>query len=294
MRRYRTYYYTDLTPSLMRELAPWYDHKLDRGRVTRLLRHSAHQAAFNALRGVFAMSEWAASGVRRDYGLPTQRVHVTLPGANLRRWQFVDRGDRSAARPIRILMVGGEFRLKGGELLLEWARRTTSRNWELDIVTWPGALPAWIQERLGPIAPDTHACRSLEPELPTVRVHVGLRANTDALTELFTQADIFCLPTQADGSSIASLEAMATGLPVLVGAVGGIPELIDDGTTGFLIRRGDASHLASTLETLLADRSLRLAAGQAARRACVDRLNTERQLREILAVIDREGSTRPS
>jgi len=122
-----------------------------------------------------------------------------------------------------------------------------------------------------------------------VRVHCGLKANDPQIMDLFRQADIFCLPTQADGSSIASLEAMATGLPVIVGAVGGIPELIEDGKTGLLLRPANAENLQTNLEALIADRPRRLQLGRAAREACETYFNVERQIRDIMRVIDSQA-----
>lgn len=288
LRNYRYYLYTDLTPSLQRELAPWYDHKIVQNPVLRALKHRFRLRVFAGSRGVFTMSHWAAGGVMRDYGVPKERVHVVHPGANLDRWPYVDRADRPANRPVRILMVGGQFQLKGGLLMLDWAERTPARGWEMDIVTWPGELPEWARACLGNPGPNDRASGSLAPRLPSVRIHCGLKANTPEIMALFAEADLFCLPTQADGSSIASLEAMASGLPVLVGGVGGIPELVKEGTTGFLLKRGDAGDLAAKLEALLADRPLRLRMGCAGRKACEDYYNVTRQVRDILAAIDRD------
>jgi glycosyltransferase involved in cell wall biosynthesis len=105
---------------------------------------------------------------------------------------------------------------------------------------------------------------------------------------LVEAADLFCLPTLADATPIAILEAMATGLPVLAGGIGGIPELIDDGQTGFLLKPGDHSDLDTKLQLLIGDPMLRNRIGKAARRACEDRFNVDRQLREILKVMDSE------
>lgn len=287
-RRERCYLYTDLTDSLKRELAPWYDHQLRHSGPAAQLKANLRRRLHHACRGIFTMSEWAARGVCRDYDLPASQVHVVHPGANLKRWSFVDRVQRSAESPVRILMVGGQFRLKGGQRLLDWAAHTPLTGWELDIVTWPGELPEWVKARLD--HPDAHAriSRSLAPHLPNVRIHCGLQANSQPLLDLYAAADIFCLPTQADGSSIASLEAMATGLPVIVGAVGGIPELVRHGTTGFLIAPGADRELAETLERLIGDPALRLRIGRAARQACEQQFNVTRQLRDILTIIDRD------
>jgi glycosyltransferase involved in cell wall biosynthesis len=52
------------------------------------------------------------------------------------------------------------------------------------------------------------------------------------------------------------LEAMACGKPVIGGAHGGAPEVIEDGKTGYLVQHGDVSQLATSLETLLSDPAL--------------------------------------
>lgn len=289
-RRHSCYFYTDLTPSLMSELSPWYDHKLYDTSVLKYLKAWADQQLYRTCRGFFTMSRWAARGIEQDFGVPKNKIHVVHPGANLNKWHFVDRSDRPQRQPVRILMVGGQFELKGGSMLLDWAENTSLTNWEMDIVTWPGELPDWVSRLVDNSARDSPISASLEPRLPNVRVHCGLKANTPEIMSLFEQADIFCLPTQADGSSIASLEAMASGLPVLVGAAGGIPELITDGETGFLQNRSDASDLKSKLDLLISDASLRQSIGVAARKSCETYYNVPRQLGEILQIMEAGAS----
>jgi glycosyltransferase involved in cell wall biosynthesis len=288
LKRYRTYHYADMSPSLEQELAPWYDRHMPKSQMQRQLKELVIKRFYAALSGMFTMSEWARQGFHRDYDIPLDRIHVSLPGANLNRFHFVNRAQRTTETPVRVLMVGSEFRRKGGEMILSWAERTQARNWAMDIVTWTGELPDWVRECLGNPGNDARISQTLAPRLPNVRVHCGIQANTPEAMQLFTDADIFCLPTQADGSSIASLEAMATGLPVLVGAVGGIPELIKDGETGFLLQRGDANDLECKLERLIADRDMRLAVGAAARQSCEDQFNVTRQVNDIFAVLDRD------
>ena len=286
LRGYRKYFYTDLTMSLLRQMSPWYDD-LTEGGAFRRFKDWGERLTLQQFEGVFAMSRWAADGIARDFGVNPRRIHVALPGANLRRWEFVDRSDHRG--PVRILMVGGEFARKGGHLLLDWAERTSARGWELDIACWPSGLPPWVLASLGNPGPFDHASGSLGTRLPHVRVHCNLKANEPNLMALFRQADIFCLPTHADGSSIASLEAMASGLPVIVGAVGGIPELINDGTTGVLLRPSNAENLAAALDALIADRPHRLRLGRAGREACESFYNVERQVREIVSVMDNDA-----
>lgn len=287
LKRHRSYLYTDFAPSGKRELSPWYDSSMRGPYPVQTLKMALEARLLHACRGIFTMSRWAAEGMIADFGLDPASLHVVLPGANLNHWPYVDRSERPPG-PIRILFVGGEFARKDGPQLLAWAEKTTSCGWELDMVTWVDALPDWIGDCLGKNGDGELCSASLSPRLPMVRVHCGLNANTPGLMRLFEQADIFCLPTQADGSSIASLEAMASGLPVLVGAVGGIPELIEDGRTGFLLRRDEPQNLTVKLEALIADASLRRLIGDAARRSCETYFNVTRQMREILAVIDQD------
>lgn len=290
LQSHRSYFYTDFSPSCKRELSPWHDAAFRAPKPIRMLKDAMHGRLHRACRGIFSMSQWAADGVVNDYGVDPKRMHVVLPGANLSLWPFIDRSERKKG-PVRILMVGGQFPLKGGPLLLDWAEKTSARGWEMDLVTWDNHLPEWIRTLVGHIGPGDQRSVSLAPNLPSVRVHCGFKANTPELMSLYEQADIFCLPTAGDASSIASLEAMASGLPVIVGAVGGIPELIDDGRTGYLLERGNTQTLADRLEALIADAPLRLRLGVAARQSCETFFNVPRQMREIFDVIDRDGQS---
>lgn len=290
MWRYQSYFYVDFSPSLMRSMSPWYDHFFGHP-AKQALRELAASALPHSAKGVITMSDWAARGIAADYGIQPGRIHTVLPGANLAGWHWVDRSERSSDT-VRILMVGGEFKRKGGDLLINWARNTRASNVEVDIVTWPGQLPPEITTALSsPQAVRTSDKRvtvALGPELPNVRIHCGVSSNTAELRTMFAAADIFCLPTRADFSSIASLEAMATGLPVVVGGVGGVPELIEDGRTGFCVQPDHPTQLAQRLEALIEDRALRLEVGRRAREACERHYNIPRQMRQIAAIIDRQ------
>ena len=74
--------------------------------------------------------------------------------------------------------------------------------------------------------------------------------------ELLAACDVFALPSLYEGSSLAVLEAMAAGRPVVSSMIGGTDELIEDGLSGLLVPPGDADALADALRRLLADREL--------------------------------------
>ena len=106
VRRIPSYLYVDMTVAQLRNFSPWYDGMLSSAvranSVLRRLQDRAHRALFRSARGVFAMSEWAATARRDEYGLPASRVQVAYPGANLRGWRhpsigLLSRGDRYAS-----------------------------------------------------------------------------------------------------------------------------------------------------------------------------------------------------
>jgi glycosyltransferase involved in cell wall biosynthesis len=69
--------------------------------------------------------------------------------------------------------------------------------------------------------------------------------------------DVFVLSTRTEGMGIAILEAMAAGVPVVASAVGGVPEVVEDGVTGRLFAAGEAAALRDAVVEILNDRALR-------------------------------------
>ncbi|MGD1104920.1 MAG: glycosyltransferase family 4 protein [Terriglobia bacterium] len=86
----------------------------------------------------------------------------------------------------------------------------------------------------------------------------------DDLSSVLSRWDVFVLPSLEEGFPLAALEAMATGLPVVASSVGGVPELVVDGKTGWLVPPGDVEALAARLHLLLSNPEQRLSMGAAA------------------------------
>jgi glycosyltransferase involved in cell wall biosynthesis len=73
--------------------------------------------------------------------------------------------------------------------------------------------------------------------------------------------DVFVLSSKSEGLSLTLLEAEAAALPIVATRVGGNPEVVHDGDTGFLVPSGDEAALGSALARLLQDRGLRARLG---------------------------------
>jgi glycosyltransferase involved in cell wall biosynthesis len=77
---------------------------------------------------------------------------------------------------------------------------------------------------------------------------LGFRKDVGAL---LAESDVFLMSSHYEGISIAVLEAMCAGLPVLATRVGGIPEMVEDGRTGVLVPDGDVEAMAQAMGKLL-------------------------------------------
>jgi glycosyltransferase involved in cell wall biosynthesis len=102
--------------------------------------------------------------------------------------------------------------------------------------------------------------------------------------DLLNAMDIFVLPSYSEGLSLALLEAMAAGKPVIATAVGGTPEVVTDGGNGLLIPPRDAAALAAALERLLTDPALAQRLGAKARAHVREHYSLDRLGREINAI----------
>jgi glycosyltransferase involved in cell wall biosynthesis len=116
------------------------------------------------------------------------------------------------------------------------------------------------------------------------RVLFAGRIQDPARMPLYYQAaDIYFHPSRADTAPFSVLEAMASGLPVVATGVGGIPEQVEDGRTGFLVRPGDTLAMAEQLGILLSSEENREEMGAAGRARVLERFDFERQAGELLA-----------
>jgi glycosyltransferase involved in cell wall biosynthesis len=114
-----------------------------------------------------------------------------------------------------------------------------------------------------------------------VTANVEFVGHCEDVPALLAGSDAFALPSRTEAFPNGLLEAMAAGLPAVASAVGGIPELIEDGANGLLVAAGDAPALADALVSLLGDSERATTLGRAARETVVARYSFERMAREF-------------
>lgn len=124
----------------------------------------------------------------------------------------------------------------------------------------------------------------LKARLP--HVHLGAVTEDRLIAAIYSLADVFVVPSLQDNLPNTVLEAMACGTPVVAFRVGGIPEMVREGSSGRLASPGDVAGLACALDSLLADERQRACMGLAARQIVEREYTYARQGESYLRVYD--------
>lgn len=215
---------------------------------------------FDAATIVVAQSEWCARAIRDRYDLGADRLRVIPFGIIPPPMHSVPPRDPSALP--EITFTGTSLVRKGGHALLRAFRSRLRGQCVLNLVT-----------------PE-----ELDPE-PGVRVYRDIRPGDPRLVEMLARSALFALPSEIDKSPYSVLEAMFAGLPVVTTPVGGIPEMVIDGETGFLVPPDDDVAIADAIERLLGDDALRVSMGRASRARAYARFDARRTTADLVRVI---------
>jgi glycosyltransferase involved in cell wall biosynthesis len=202
-------------------------------------------------------------------------IHVVRCGVDPR--VYAAPPERSSSdRRAAVLFVGRLLHGKGLSLLFEAIAELRRR--ELDVVaTIVGDGPA-------------------REEFQAVARRLGLSAHVrflgsvgqDEIREHYADADIFCLPSFAEGIPVVAMEAMAMELPVVTTRIMGIPELVDDARDGLLTPPGRVDTLTEAIERLVRFPDERRRIGKAARRKVERDYDVSRSAERMLAVLAEE------
>jgi glycosyltransferase involved in cell wall biosynthesis len=238
----------------------WHYHERQRTAARARLRFEVDRWCARRVKLFVPFSEWVAEGLVRKGGVPADRVLTLNVGIDLERWRFEP---HCALGPPKILFVGGDFGRKGGDLLVDVFRRRFATRAELHAVSTgaPPTLPA------------------------DVRVYRNFAPNDEGLRRLFDEAAMLVLPTRSDFVPNVILEAMASGIPVVSTSVGGIPDLVVHGETGWLVPVDDGNALAGAMDSLLSDAGLRQRMGAAGRARVEARFNAAINVPRILSAM---------
>jgi glycosyltransferase involved in cell wall biosynthesis len=243
-------------------------------RPKRLVYRLAYRFGAKFVDGLIAVSDDVARTVRTDLR-PARRKVITIPnGVDVPRYaQPIDRefarDGLGIPRDASILIVVGKLMEQKGHLFLLRALPLLSQRFENLHVLLAGEGP--LREDLGAMATALGVAD---------RVHfVGNRGD---ISMLLAASDLFVLPSIWEGLSMALLEALASGLPVVATDVSGSREVVVDGETGWLVPPADAERLGEAIAMLLRQPAEARRRGQAGRDR-VERYYSARTQAEIHA-----------
>jgi glycosyltransferase involved in cell wall biosynthesis len=108
--------------------------------------------------------------------------------------------------------------------------------------------------------------------------------NHDRIRALYDAADLFCIPSFAEGIPIVLMEAMASGIPCVTTQIAGIPELIRTGIDGLLVAPSDLDGLTDALATLMDDQALRDRLSKSGRQRICQYYDLRRNVEQLAAI----------
>ena len=194
-------------------------------------------------RSILVNSSYMRESVAGAYRIPKQKVHLLYKAVEIPPLRPVPLLlDPSA--PVRVLFVKSDYR-RGGLFTLVEALSKLPYRFILTIV--------------GPSSADREKIMAGAGHYSHLECVFLGKVPQPTINHLLQNTHIFCVPSHKEALGVANMEAMAQGVPVISTAVGGIPEVLDNGRCGWMVPPQDAPALARAIETCIANPDLRAA-----------------------------------
>jgi len=215
--------------------------------------------------GLTAVSEFLRRETVRDFRVPEQRIEV-IPN-------FID---TSIYRPGLEPSHRATLAPDGEKIVMHISNFRAVKRVE-DVVAIFARMSAEHPARLVLVGDGPERPRVLlRAEELGVRDKVLFLGKHTSVHELLSCADLFLLPSASESFGLVALEAMACGAPVVASNIGGLPEVIEAGTTGYMFDVGDIQGMAEAGVRVLADDDLRASMSEAGRVLAEERFSTDR------------------
>jgi len=230
-------------------------------------RVAAERAILDQSTFVTCTSRWARQSVIESYGIEPTRLHL-LPFPTL------GTAVRQRSDANWLTFVGNDVARKGGDRLVEWHQAHFADLTELHFVSSDPAARRY-------------------QGLRNVVVH-GELPNAEVRGSILPRTRVLALPTYYDQSPIVITEAAAAGVPVVASAIAGIPELVLDRASGFVVPPTDDETFVARIGELLGSPPLARQMSQQALRHHAESIRSSDFCKRLLELIVRELRSAPS
>jgi colanic acid/amylovoran biosynthesis glycosyltransferase len=227
---------------------------------------------FGSASAIVAVSDFTANHIREKFRETAGRVTRVYNGIDLRDFETARFGE-----PPLVLSIGRLINKKGFDVLIDACAQLRGLEFRCEIIG-DGPLREELRARID------------RANLTDVVSLEGARTQQEIAKRL-SAATVFALPCRIDQDGAMDvlptviMEAMAASLPVISTNVGGVPEMVRDGETGFLVQQNDPAGLADAIRRLLNNRSLARELGARARERCAQLFSLERNVQDLRKLI---------
>ena len=229
--------------------------------------NSLEKEIFKSYAGIFVFSEWVRNSLINDYSIEPEKIIVAGYAANLP-GDIEDFDKRDFEKPV-LLSVVTDFYRKGGKITMETYRILSSRFRDLNLVLI-GNVPESYKSQDRSRIQIVNFLRKDRPD------------DLQKLISYYKSASVFLLPSMYDTMPAVILEAMYLKTPVVASNVCGIPEMVKDGETGFVVPSFNPEDYAEKVSLLLKDDTLRWKFGDNARKRVLSKFTWDRVTDKII------------
>jgi len=197
------------------------------------------------------------------------RLHIIHCGVDPQRYEL----RQHSGRGTQLLFVGRLEVVKGLPILFDAIKQLMQKHRDIKLtVVGDGPDRALLENQTKQLGLSSHV------------EFVGKQSQSE-VAERLSQSDLFILPSFAEGVPVVLMEAMAAGIPVIASRVTGVGELVDDGTSGFLVPPTDRDALIDRIHQLLEDPELRQRMGKVGREIVQHEFNMRSEAAKLYKIL---------
>jgi len=216
---------------------------------------------------IITVSDYVKNFLIEHEGTDPKKIHVIKNGIEIHKNNKNSKPSFDKQETIVLGSVGRLFEEKGFEYLLRAFQKAQNQYLNLKLlIAGDGPLRVELEK----LADDLKITSGIE--------FMGV---VDDIPTFLSKLDIFILSSIQEGIPLGLLEAMAAGKPVIATKVGGIPEVVDDGSDGILVPAANISELNDAILSLIQDERKRREMGRNARRKVIDAFNLDTAVKQL-------------